>query len=153
MINFDCTALIVLVVIFVWHCHQRLWIQYKSVYVCLLFCILATSKIISGRILTCDSVHSWWHYSAAISTMTCYPTQSHYPDTEPISPYLILIMPSTWLGSNKYQFDKSLVWLNHGFEPTISCPRDPCSTDSAMAPAWVSLWVEGHDIYCYCNIL
>ena len=53
--------------------------------------------------------------------MTWYPTQSHYPDTRPASPCPILIMPSTWLGSDKYQFDKLLVWLDHGFEPTISC--------------------------------
>ena len=37
----------------------------------------------------------------ANSTMTWYPTQSHYFDTEPTSPCLILIMPSTWLGSNE----------------------------------------------------
>ena len=59
---------------------------------------------------TCDRVHSWELYSdislehQAASTMTCYPTQSHYNDTEPTSPCPILIMPSTRLGSNKYQF-------------------------------------------------
>ena len=31
----------------------------------LLFYILATSGVISGRVLTCDSVHSWHLYSAA----------------------------------------------------------------------------------------
>ena len=41
-----------------------------------------------------------------VGTMTCYPTQSHYPDTEPTCafPIPILIMLSTWLGSDKYQF-------------------------------------------------
>ena len=58
----------------------------------------------------CDSAQSWQLYSAAplkdhvSSTMTGYPTQSHYPDTEPTSPCPILIMLSAWLGSNKYQF-------------------------------------------------
>ena len=61
-----------------------------------------------GRVPTCDSAHSLWLYSTASlghkATMTCYPTQSHYPDTEPTSPCPILIMPSAWLGSDKYQF-------------------------------------------------
>ena len=66
--------------------------------------------------------------------MTWYPTRSHYPDTEPTSPCPILIMPSTWLGSDKYQFYKSLIWLDHGFNPTIFQTRGPCSTDSATMP-------------------
>ena len=59
-------------------------------------------------VLTCDSAHSWWLYSSAslehqaTSTMTCYPTELHYPDTELTSPFPILIMPSARLGSNKY---------------------------------------------------
>ena len=51
--------------------------------VCLLFFyVLATSKVISGRVLTCDSAHSWELYSAAsvgnqaTSTMIRFPTQS-----------------------------------------------------------------------------
>ena len=49
------------------------------------FCGLATSKDISGLVSTCDSADSWWFYGAAslgnqaISTMTWYPTHSHYP--------------------------------------------------------------------------
>ena len=67
---------------------------------------------------TGDSAHSWWLYSAAqlgyqaASTMTCT-TQSHYPDTEPTSPCPILLMLSANLGSDKYQFYKSLVWIDH----------------------------------------
>ena len=37
------------------------------------------------------------------------PSQSHYPDIEPTSPCPTLIMPNTWLGSDKYQFEKLLV--------------------------------------------
>ena len=37
------------------------------------------------------TVHAHCHW--------CYPTQSHYPDTESISPCPILIMPSAGLGS------------------------------------------------------
>ena len=58
-----------------------------------------------------------------VSSMTRYSTQSHYPDTES-SPYPILIMLSTWLGSDKYQFYKPLVWLDPGFKPTISNTHD-----------------------------
>ena len=108
--------------------------------VCLLFYVLAASKVISGQVPSCDSAHSWRFYSAAplgnqtASTMTRFPTHSHYPDTDPTSPCPILIMPSTLLGSDKYPFDKSLLWLDHGFEPMISSMRDQCSTDSATTP-------------------
>ena len=76
----------------------------------LLLYILATSKVISGRVQSCDSTHPWWLYSAALlgnqaaGAMTWYPTQSHYPDSTPTSLYPILIMLSVWLGSDKYQF-------------------------------------------------
>ena len=83
-----------------------------------MFCVLATSNVISGWIPTCDSAHSRRLYSAvplgrpAVSTMTCYSTQSHYPETNPTSPYPILIMPSAWLEINKYNF------LSHCFDCT-----------------------------------
>ena len=63
-----------------------------------------------GWVPTCDSAHSWGLNSAASqehqipSTMTCYPPQSHYPETDPISPCPTLIMSSSRLGNNKYQF-------------------------------------------------
>ena len=78
---------------------------------------LATSKVISEWVLTCDSAHSWRPYSAvslgnqATSIMTWYPTQSHYPVTESTS-FPILIMPSACLGSDKYNF------LSHWFDLT-----------------------------------
>ena len=74
------------------------------------FYILATSKIISGWELSCDSAAPLGNQ--ATSTMTSYPIQSHYPDTELISPCPILLMPSARLGSDKYQFYESLVWLD-----------------------------------------
>ena len=88
-----------------------------------------------------DSVHSWWHYSAAplgnqaISTRSWY--QSHYSDTKPTSSCPILIMPSIWLGSNKCQFYESLVWLNRRFELTISRTRNVCSTEAATVPGLI----------------
>ena len=85
---------------------------------CWQFYVLATHNVISGWVPTCDSVHSRRVYSAALlgdqaaSTRTWYPTQPHYPDTEPTNPFLILIMPSVRLGSNEYQF------LSHSFDLT-----------------------------------
>ena len=90
-------------------CNQYQLMQSISI-VCLLFHVLATSTVISGWVLTYDNAHSWWLYNAAslehqpTSTMTCYPTQSHYPDPELNSLCPILIMPSASLGSDKYQF-------------------------------------------------
>ena len=55
---------------------------------------------------TCDSAHSWRFYSAVslehqvASTMTHYPIQSHYPDTEPTRLCPILIMQGIWLRSD-----------------------------------------------------
>ena len=79
-------------------------------FICCCFYILATSKVISGW------AHSWPLYSAAslghqaTSTMTCYPTQSQYPDTDPTIPFPILIMLSARLGSNQYQFQS--LWFD-----------------------------------------
>ena len=107
-------------------------------FVCLLFFyVLSTFKVISGQVPTCDSSHSWWLYSAAslehqaTGTMTCYPTQSRYPDTEPTSPCHVLIMPSARLRSDKYTF------LSHCFDSTgnsIPCTRCTHSTPSVNAP-------------------
>ena len=47
-----------------------------------------TSPLEREVVLTCDSAHSWLLNSdaslenQATDTMTCYPTQSHYPDTQ-----------------------------------------------------------------------
>ena len=62
----------------------------------------------------------------ATNTMTWYSPQSHYPDIEKTSACLILIISSTWLGSDKYQFDKSLVWLDQGSNPR-SPTREACA--------------------------
>ena len=71
-----------------------------------------TSRWGEVMVPTCNSMHSWllYTYSAAslgyqaASTMTCYPTQSHYPDIERTSHFPILIMLSAKLGSDKCQF-------------------------------------------------
>ena len=82
----------------------------------LLFYVLATYKVISGRIQTCDSAHSCHLYTAA-GAMTYYPTQSHCPNTEPSNPYPILIIPGARLGIHKYQFK------SHWFDSTRTRTR------------------------------
>ena len=100
----------------------------------LVFYVLATSKVILGRIPKSDSVHSLWLYSAAslgdqgASIMTYYVTQSHFPGTEPTSPCPILIMPSAWLGSDKHTF------ISHWFD------LNPSSAVSSVIWRWV--WTQ-----------
>ena len=72
----------------------------------------------SGRVPTCDSVHSWRHHSDSVaqlgsqssSTNTLYPTQLHYTDTEPTSPYPILIIYNH--GRNKKLDTRSKIYKN-----------------------------------------
>ena len=61
--------------------------------------------------------------------MSWYPTQSHYPDTEEISPCLILIMLGAWLGSDKYAFLKSSVWLDQSLKLWIQIPQSSKTAD------------------------
>ena len=71
-------------------------------------------------------MHSSNIYSAttmgdqATSTLTLFPTQSHYHDIEPTSPCHTLKMPSARLGSDKYRY------LSHWFDSTrAGIPRSP----------------------------
>ena len=102
---------------------------------CWLFYVLATSTVISGWAPTCDSVHLWWPFCAApvgnqaTATMTWYPTQSHYPDTEVTSSCPILLMPNTRLGS-----DIVINLTEPRTKLPISHTRFPRSTDSTTAP-------------------
>ena len=72
-------------------CVKHIYLSLSNFFVCLLFDVLATSKVISGWVPTCDSVHSRWLYRGAslehqsARTRTCYPAQSYYPDTEQTS--------------------------------------------------------------------
>ena len=54
--------------------------------------LISTSEITTYSIMVYHL--NWCHHT----------TQSYYPDTEPTSPCPILIVPSAWLGSDKYQF-------------------------------------------------
>ena len=106
--------------------------------VCLLFYVLATSKLISGWVPTCDSAHSLWLMSRppprnqVACILTWYPSQSHYPAIEPF-PY-----PSN---SERLAMKRQLYILyaigltRYGFEPTISRTRGARSTDLTTAPS------------------
>ena len=71
---------------------------------------LATFKVISGRVLFCDSAQSWQLYNGApladtaTSTINCFPKQSYYPDSELTISCSILIMLSTHLGRESNNF-------------------------------------------------
>ena len=110
----------------------RHWVDsiswFEPMTVCLLlFYVLATSKVIrvGTDLWQCALMATLG--KEVISTMTCYLTKSHYPDTESTSPCPILIMLSTWLGRDKYQF------ISHCFDSTIgSNPRSPTRETSAL---------------------
>ena len=61
--------------------------------------ILATFKVISGHVPTCNSVHSWWLYSVAplgdqaISILTWYPTPLSHICTQCIHTYMYIMYP------------------------------------------------------------
>ena len=88
--------------------------------VCSLFYVLATSKIISGQVPTGDSAYPWWLYSDALvgdQLSHQHHELTHDPDTEPPSPCPMLITPSTWLGRDKYEFGRSLIWFDCSSNP------------------------------------
>ena len=115
-------------------------------------------KINSGMVLTCVTVHSHTHGNFIvlphwkIMPLAPWPnqTQFHYPDTELTSPCSILLMLNTKQGSNNYQFDKSLAWLDQEWIPKSPTRDAPYSTNSAtmssmpMSRVWIDLmtWSE-----------
>ena len=88
------------------HCNNH-WIRFA-------WCFKSWQHLRSSRwVLTCDNVHSWWLYSAApLWDQATNMTWNHIIRT--LSPCPILIVPSAWLGSDKYHNSKSLVWLDQG---------------------------------------
>ena len=102
------------------------------------FYILAASKVISGWVLTCDSIESWRLHSVAplgdqaASTMSWYPTQLYYPETGPTSPCPILIMPSTWLWSDMYKLLSYWIYSTRVWSPQSTKAWDRRSTYLAI---------------------
>ena len=119
----------------------------RRIFLAFVVLLLATLKVISEQVPTCDRAQVMFafvllpHWETRMSAT--WHDIPHYPVTEPTSPCPIPIMLSTWLGSDKYQYDNSLAWLDHGFKPTISLTSDPCSTGSghhAQLESTISWW-------------
>ena len=72
----------------------------------LLIYVIAPSIVISEWVPTCNGAKK--HGNSVMlphwKTMTCYPIQSHYPDTKSTSVCPILIMSIACLGSNMLKF-------------------------------------------------
>ena len=104
-------------------CHTILLLPYMFYQIMLFLCCFTSSQHLKSygdgyRLVTVHThgdfiVLPHWETRPSASWP---PTQLHYPDTKPTSLYPILIMLSTWLGSDRYKLNKSLVWLNHRFE-------------------------------------
>ena len=120
-------------------------IAFCMCYVCLLWLYTqATSKTKCADLGQCALMATWYPMvNQAASTMTWYPTQSFCPDSEPTSPCPMLIMPSTQLGSDKYQH------LSHWFDSTWESEptrfRFPGLPKREMA-----LYSFGHPIWYMC---
>ena len=56
-------------------------------------------------------------------TVTKYPTQSHYSDSDPTNPCHILIMLIAWLGSDKYQLLSHCIESIQDSNPWVRIPR------------------------------
>ena len=113
-----------------WRLVWKVWYCLLDVYV------LATSTVISGRIPTCDSAHSWRLYSTVptgyqtTNTMTWYPTKSYYHDTE-------LTTHLSYSNNAEHQVRQRqvsilYVYLGPGSEPTTSHMRSKYSTQWAV---------------------
>ena len=88
----------------------------------------------------------------SFSVNTQYSTQWHYSDSVQAIPYHILLKPSVWLDSNKYQF--SSVWLNQGSNPPPSprevsqgsyrpgCPVLLNAIGIQFRPSWDTVWIQ-----------
>ena len=91
---------------------------------------------------TCDSAHSWWLYSALpFDTRGSihhnrYPTQSHYPDTEPTTSCSILIMLSASYEATNINFVSQWFDTNRDWTPNLSYWRRP------------AIYLFGHGVQC-----
>ena len=123
--------------------HIRLC-QHGNRFACSLVSVLATSKVRTGT--------NMWQCPLMVTLQCCSTWKSYHwhHDLTPHSVTLscpgltsrcsILLMPGSRLGSDKYQFYKSLVWLD--WKP-ISCTEGPCSTDFAtVSMRLVGSWCQ-----------
>ena len=124
----------------------------------LLFYLLATFKIISGRVPTCLNFMVLPHWETRLLTpQPSYPTRSYYPNTVLTGSCPILLILSTRLGSDKYLFYKSLVWLDQDSK-SCSSAQEACAltesvtTSSTHEPTKRYMLQTHKDIYIYIYI-
>ena len=125
--------------------HQGIWWVFV-VFVGVL-CPVNIYGHISNHVPTCDSVCSWWPYSAVLlwdhtaGTMTPFLILSDYPDTDLTSSCHILVMPSTRRDSDKYKFGKS-AWLGGDSNSGPSIWEDYALTDwfSQLVRCILEIW-------------
>ena len=78
-----------------------------------------------GGLPICDTVHTHGNFIVVpfSDDMAQYPTQSHYSDSELTSPYYLLLMLSSRVGSDKYQFStREISMADNGSSPFHSLP-------------------------------
>ena len=84
----------------------------------LLFCVLATSNLISGWTQTCDSTHSWWLYSAA-----------HWETMPgiPLSPIILTLNQPDPHNAKRLAMKRQVsIFISHWFDSTMGLhPRSP----------------------------
>ena len=126
---------------FWWHCQEPiLWICF----LCLLFCILATSK---GWASSCDSVISWQLYSAAPPKPGCQhhnlishslTLSWHWANQSWLYPTNDVCLARKW----QVSILKSLVWFDPGLNPQGL--DSPISQNGGWA-----LYSFGHSVCCH----
>ena len=89
-----------------------------------------------------------WETRPLIGTMTQFPTQSHYPDTERTNHCPLPVMPSTSLSSDIYQLCESLVWLEFDSNSRTST-LEACAL--AIQPLRPVVWTYGGRYNIYLN--
>ena len=80
------------------------------------------------------------------STMTWCPTQSYYPGTEPTSTCPILMMLSTRLRSDKYQFESHWLDLTRIQTCEVGIPRFPPTGDGRSTYSAITSGLPPHEM-------
>ena len=134
--------------------HATIVCECVYMFACLVFYVLATSEVISGRVPTCDSANLWWLYSAAplgnwnISTMTWYPTQSHYPDTCLRQSVCASVCEGECVWGCECVWMHEWVWVCECVWVCVSVCE--CGWACGSGCEWVRMWVSVWVCMCEC---
>ena len=133
-----------------WHHYYSLVVQWDMK---LCFTIVGRARSGDGYRIVTVCIDGSFIVLPQWNIMACNPTQSHYPDTEPTSPYPILIMRSVRLGATSIKL--KVIGLTHpglktassGIEPvTFGFPDLPEREASALLiqPSWLVNCARAH---------